>query len=195
MVVAGGGPAGCATAIALAQQGVMNVCLLNLVPAADGPRLGETIPPESRTALQQIGLWQQFLEQNHEPCLGSCSAWGRDEPGYNDFLFNPNGTGWHLDRGKFDALLLNGVSSLGITLIPAIRSRVTEIDDDYGIALNLIDPSGATQQIIGRYIVDATGTRATLARQLGVRHGCMIGSALSMVFSIARRRCPNIVLL
>src|SRR6187549_1177938 len=101
VAVVGGGPAGAATALALRRRGVADVLL---VEAGDyrGVRFGESVPPDLRLPLDALGLWTSFVAQGHEPCLGSCSVWGSAQPGYNDFLFNPHGHGWHLDRARFD---------------------------------------------------------------------------------------------
>ena len=56
-------------------------------------RIGETVPPDTRLLLDQLGILADFLAEKHEPGLGSCSSWGADELGYNDFLFNPQGNG------------------------------------------------------------------------------------------------------
>ncbi|HKS99304.1 MAG TPA: hypothetical protein VJT31_07225, partial [Rugosimonospora sp.] len=81
--------------------------------------VGETIPPDARLPLAQLGVWDAFLAQRHLPCLGSCSSWGSDTLGYNDFVLNPQGHGWHLDRPRFDALLREAAVKTGVTLLAA----------------------------------------------------------------------------
>ena len=93
-----------AAALTLAGQGVEKVLVVES-SAYEQPRIGESIPPDSRHLFAELGLLEAFLAEGHEPCLGSCSSWGADELGYNDFLFNPYGNGWHLDRRRFDAFL------------------------------------------------------------------------------------------
>jgi hypothetical protein len=83
--------------------------------------LAKAFPPDIRTVLQQLGVWQAFLAQGHEPCLGSCSSWGTDTLGYNDFLFNPLGNGWHLDRRRFDAFLAQEAVKSGVALCMGTR--------------------------------------------------------------------------
>jgi 2-polyprenyl-6-methoxyphenol hydroxylase-like FAD-dependent oxidoreductase len=108
VVVLGAGPAGCATALSLAQAGISPVLLV-------GPtrhrhlRVGESVPPDIRLVLDELGLWDEFLKERHETWLGSSSSWGADALGYNDFLFNPLGNGWHLDRARFDGFLARNI--------------------------------------------------------------------------------------
>jgi len=170
VAVAGAGPAGCATAIALARLGVDDVCLLDLAPAPHSPRLGETIPPEARLVLNELGIWDRFIEQRHQSCLGSCSAWGGEELGYNDFLFNPNGEGWHLNRKRFESLLLNEAMSRGATRITVSGLQDIASDANGGFTLAATRLDGTACPIVAQHIVDATGNRSVLARRAGARH-------------------------
>ncbi len=104
VVILGGGPAGCTTALALRRRGISRILVVES-SHYEASRIGESIPPDTRILLEELEIWEDFLAEKHEPCLGSCSSWGDDELGYNDFLFNPHGNGWHLDRRGFDAFL------------------------------------------------------------------------------------------
>src|SRR5271167_3730001 len=120
VVVLGAGPAGCATALSLAKAGISQVLLVE--PARDGDlRVGESVPPDIRILLDELGLWDEFLADDHETCLGSCSSWGADALGYNDFLFNPLGNGWHLDRGRFDGFLARKAAKGGTEFCSGMR--------------------------------------------------------------------------
>ncbi|MCP3384897.1 tryptophan 7-halogenase [Bradyrhizobium sp. CCGUVB4N] len=168
VVVVGGGIAACATAIALARTGVRTGLSYSVTTR---PRLavGETVPPDVRKLLGELGAWEKFLEQRHEACLGSCSAWGGTELGYNDFVLNPQGSGWHLDRARFEALLLGEAESRGVALFPIAKCASLEQAADGGIVLGAITPSGDGRHLTARYIVDATGSRSVIARQMGAR--------------------------
>jgi 2-polyprenyl-6-methoxyphenol hydroxylase-like FAD-dependent oxidoreductase len=163
VVVIGGGIAACATSIALAQKGV-RVGLSYSVTTRPRLAVGETVPPDVRKLLSELGVWEKFLEQRHEACLGSCSAWGGTELGYNDFVLNPQGCGWHLDRAQFEALLLNQAESCGVAVFQVAKSASLEQAPDGGIALSAIIPNGAGRRLTARYIVDATGSRSMHAR-------------------------------
>jgi flavin-dependent dehydrogenase len=164
-VILGGGPAGCATALALARLGPFRVLVVE-AGHYDGTRIGESIPPDTRVVLEQLGVWQDFLQEAHEPCLGSCSSWGDDALGYNDFLFNPLGNGWHLDRQRFDAFLARKVLQHGIALIKGTRFDGCERDAN-GFRLRLGGGDQSTQLVNARFVVDATGTRSSFARYMG----------------------------
>jgi flavin-dependent dehydrogenase len=167
VVVLGGGPAGCATALTLNNENVGRV----LVAEASGyeqPRIGESVPPDIRQLLQQLGLLDRFLAEGHDPCLGSCSSWGSDELGYNDFIFNPFGNGWHLDRRRFDEFLAREVQQRGVEL----RGRTKFLDvlshGGDGVRLRLSGPDGDCE-VTAKFVVDATGKRSLFARRCGAR--------------------------
>ncbi len=170
MAVIGGGPAGSATALTLCRLGVPDVLL---VEAQDyqAVRLGESIPPETRQLLESLGVWRAFLSEGHEPALGSCSAWGSDEMGYNDFLYNPHGHGWHLDRRRFDAFLARTAAAAGAVVFLHTRCRAIESQGKQGFRIRLEGVEGPTE-IQARFIVDATGSTARLARSLGAVRRC-----------------------
>ena len=97
------------------------------------------------------------------PC--SCSCWGADALGYNDFLFNPQGYGWHLDRMRFDAFLAGKVLERGCAVRPGTRfescSRVAG-----GFRLRLGGDHGR-REVGARFVVDASGMRSCFARRMG----------------------------
>ena len=59
VVIIGGGPAGCATAIALQQLGITNVLVAEASDYSQ-PRIGESIPPDTRGLFSRLGIWQAF---------------------------------------------------------------------------------------------------------------------------------------
>lgn len=132
-------------------------------------RIGETIPPETRMLLSELGVWDAFDGEGHEPCLGSCSSWGDDQLGYNDFLFNPHGTGWHLDRRRFDALLASKVAETGGATWSRARFTGARPLEDGGFQLRLTASSGDRRTVRARFVVDAMGASSPFARAVGAR--------------------------
>jgi flavin-dependent dehydrogenase len=166
VVILGGGPAGCATALALARLGISKV-LIAEAGHYQTIRIGESVPPDIRVLLDQLGVWQDFLKEDHEPCLGSCSSWGADTLGYNDFLFNPLGNGWHLDRRRFDAFLARKVVERGVTLRVGKRMDGCERNGKTGFLLRLGGDDTTGHEVGTRFVVDATGKRSSFARSIG----------------------------
>jgi len=164
-VVVGGGPAGTAAALALRRAGC-SVAVLERT-FYDDVRLGETVPPEIRSPLTRLGVWERFLAAGHRPSMAFVSAWGSPELACRDFLFSPWGHAWHLDRCRFDAMLATAAEEAGALVLRgahvgaaaqlADRWRVSGMRGDRAFALH------------GRYLLDATGRAAGLVRKLGGR--------------------------
>ena len=168
VVILGGGPAGCATALALARLGASRVLVVE-AGNYDAPRIGESVPPDVCVPLGRLGVWPDFLSERHETSMGSCSSWGSDTLGYNDFLFNPFGNGWHLDRKRFDAFLARMVSARKVRLATGTRFEDCERTTGGRLVLRLARDDGQSERVTTRFAVDATGLHSCLARRLGVR--------------------------
>ncbi len=168
VVVIGAGPAGSATALRLAHHGIGRVLLAN-AGGFDGFRIGESIPPDTGLLLDELDLLPGFLAQHHERCLGSCSSWGDDALGYNDFVTNPYGNGWHLDRSRFDAFLAHQAAERGARLELGWRLEAAERRPAGGWRLTFQTSAGRIRRIGAGIVVDATGQRACFARLAGGR--------------------------
>jgi len=163
VAIVGGGPAGCA-GLSLRSHAPGLSAVLCEASAYDGPRIGETLPPAARRVLEHLGVWESFRRQGHREVHGTAAAWGSADPWEHDFLFTTQGAGWHLDRTAFDALLADEAEQRGLTLLRKTRVRGMEKDDG-GWRLRLA--GGAI--LTARFLVDATGASATLARRCGAR--------------------------
>src|SRR3954454_8225444 len=65
VVIVGAGPAGAVTALNLAP--FRRVLLVDRL-ATPQPRIGESLPGAARRLLTDMGLWEGFLSDGHEPC-------------------------------------------------------------------------------------------------------------------------------
>ena len=168
MAVLGAGPAGSATALRLRSQGVERV-LLTEASHFEVDRIGESVPPDTRRLLDDLDVLSAFLEEDHEPCLGSCSSWGNDGVGYNDFAVNVFGSGWHLDRTRFDAFLADQAAERGAALACGYRYRRAQPHPSGGYSIRLKKANGEEVGVTASLVVDATGHSARFARARGAR--------------------------
>jgi flavin-dependent dehydrogenase len=141
--VVGGGPAGAAAAVSASAAG-MDVVVYS---AGVSPRMrpAESLPPGAAHLVDEIFGPGAFRPEDHLPAYGNRSSWGSEEVETADFVFNPFGHGWHLDRAAFDAALLDAIQAVGVDVV---EERITSA------------PRSS-------FVIDATGRSARIARSFG----------------------------
>lgn len=163
--MAGGGPAGSAAALTLARAG-RGVLLVEKSPR-ETFKVGEGLPPAARPLLRQLGLLELFDADSHLPSYGNQSAWGSHVLHTTDFIKDPHGHGWHLDRPRFDAMLRDAARGAGAETLGATRVRkcARTAAGDWRLTL---EGAGAPATVRARWVIDCTGRPASVARAEGV---------------------------
>jgi flavin-dependent dehydrogenase len=162
VLIAGAGPAGCATAISLARFAPrLRVALVDAA-TPNASRIGETVPPQIAPILDHLGLSESFAADRHSASYRTVSAWGGRELVSNEFLFHVQQTGWRLDRAAFDTMLRRAAARSAMQM----EAKVTKLADVERVwRVHLGDGAIHT----ARAVVDATGRAAALARLRGLR--------------------------
>jgi flavin-dependent dehydrogenase len=142
--VVGGGPAGATVALCLARRG-WKVCLFEAT-AFDTERYGETLPPEINPLLRELDLFDEFCALAPLESPGIVSVWN-GPPQEQDYLRNPHGPGWHIDRNRFDAMLCRQAVAAGAVSFERCRAYVGPGDADWW----------RVGEIRARVLVDAAG--------------------------------------
>jgi flavin-dependent dehydrogenase len=164
VVIIGGGPGGAATAISLlAHAPALSVTLIEAT-RYEASRVGESLPPVTRSLLETLDLWEAFTALGARESFGTSAVWGQSTSVDNEFIFMPANTGWQLDRSSFDAMLANEAKKRGVVLMLGTSLRGAQKIDD-GWQLNLSTGS----QVLTKFVVDATGGSASFARRAGAR--------------------------
>lgn len=165
-IVAGGGPAGTAAALALVRAG-------RTVLVADSgggpPPVGEALPAAARALLRDLGAEGTVPGEGHLPCHTTLSAWGSPELTAVDSIRDPHGHGWHLDRALFDRQLLQCARSYGAETATGCTVRPLRREADGTWAVALRRGRGDERAVRARWLVDATGRRAAIATSCGAR--------------------------
>ncbi|HEY0037844.1 MAG TPA: hypothetical protein VGB66_14205, partial [Longimicrobium sp.] len=165
VAVVGAGPAGCAAALTVRRYlPEMRVALVS-APAGEGPAAGETLSPGVLPLLEYLGLRGEFLDAGHLPAGGTASAWGSPHVVDRSYLFTGRGTGWHLDRARFDAWMLGRAEAAGAIVVHGRALAPGAGRSASGWRLEM--EGGGTLE--ARAVVDATGRPAQFARRQGVR--------------------------
>jgi len=164
VLVAGGGPGGCACALMLrAHAPGLSIALAEPSDYA-AARIGETLSPPAAGILRHLGVWDAFVAAGHAPAYATAAAWGGPVPHENDFLFHARGSGWHLDRAAFDRMLAEEAAARGVA-VPRARVGSVARGEGGGWVASL----STGERVRARVVVDATGARAGLARPMGAR--------------------------
>jgi 2-polyprenyl-6-methoxyphenol hydroxylase-like FAD-dependent oxidoreductase len=160
VLVIGAGPAGSAAALVLAGHGWQ-------VAIADRPqqrrsRIVETLPPPSRSTLRSLGLWTRFVAAGHVPASGIVSWWDTAHPIEHDFILNPSGSEWHVDRQCFDRLMAAAAIEAGAVRLPIERLVDAAVE---GTAFRQrwrirLLAAGRLREISARFLVNASGRTA-----------------------------------
>jgi len=164
VVVVGAGPAGATAALNLAPTRTVALVDRDLHPR---PRIGESLPPAARRLFTDMGIWKSFQSQGHSPCYGNRAVWGSPQPFETDFLRDPDGHGWHIDRARFDVWLREIAVDRGAMLLAPDRLISIDWDGQYwraevGTAEGIVD-------LIARVVIDAGGRASPISRSLGAR--------------------------
>ncbi len=169
VAIVGGGPAGAVAARVLARRG-LEVIVLE-AHAAPQLKVGESLPPGLTPLLRLLGLEAWFLADGHLRSQGNRSLWGSNQPAESPFLASPFGSGWHVDRRRFEARLAVSAREAGAEWRWNVRlANCARGEKEKGRRWRLTVIQAGRREILDvDFVADATGRPARLARRLGAR--------------------------
>lgn len=157
VLIVGAGPAGAVAARILALQGMKTIMLDPLGSA--GPKVGESLPGAINPLLKATGLLPWFEQCAPLKNNGNFSSWG-GRISTTDFIRDPYGYGWHVDRQRFDQCLREAAIHAGAKFIRQSLTSMTEVGRRiFAVANN--------DSIQTNWVIDASGKSRTVARRLG----------------------------
>ena len=174
-IIIGGGPAGSTAATLIAQQGY-RVLLLER-DAEPTFKIGESLIPATYWTFKRLGMLEK-LRASHFPQKFSVQFFTRTGKATNPFYFfdtNPHESAvtWQVLRSEFDQMLLDNATEKGVEVRRGVRVRKVLFEGDR--AVGVVSQNGKNGQshgknnletIHGTVVVDSTGQRSLIGRQL-----------------------------
>ena len=165
--ILGGGPAGSAAALALKKHSPETSILLIESSDYSQWRVGESLSPDAGRAFRELDVWQSFLEEKHLHSQGSAAAWESAYVEQNEFIFHPEGKGWHLNRVDFDRWMAGQAAAKGAELRKRTR-YVTHERTEKCFLISLEGEEGQYQVEAG-LVFDALGRMSAFGRNEKVK--------------------------
>lgn len=170
VLVAGGGPAGAVTAALVARAGY-RVLLVERSPAPEF-KVGESLMPASYWTFERLGLLER-LRASAFPVKGSVQFFSSDGRAATPFYFedhdpHESSLTWQVLRSDFDAMLLEAAAESGAEIRRGVGVQEVLLEGERAVGAYLKSDSSGRRQVRSRIVVDATGQRALLARQLAL---------------------------
>lgn len=171
-IIIGGGPAGSTAATLIAQHG----CRVLLLERDAEPsfKIGESLIPATYWTFKRLDMLEK-LRLSHFPQKFSVQFFTRTGKATNPFYFfetNPHESAvtWQVLRSEFDQMLLENATEKGVEVRRGVSVRKVLFEGDK--AVGVVSQNGKSQgnndleTIHGTVIVDSTGQRSLIGRQL-----------------------------
>ena len=167
VVVVGGGPAGCASAIFLAQAGHEVV----LVDEARFPRdkvCGEGVSPEAWRLLARMGA-DAAVRALRPRALHGMALTSPDGTSFRGDYRGAREPGFAVRRWCLDRALLEAARGAGVSVREGVRAREVVMADG-AVRGVVVDDGAGPEHMPARLVVAADGRRSVVARRLGLLH-------------------------
>ena len=185
VAIIGGGPAGSSMASYLARAGVS--CAVFERELFPRPHVGESLVPSSTRVFRELGFLEQMEEHRFPRKFGAvwtaaegARAYSHDWEGLaadchaairfeerEQAGVDQNYT-YHVDRGKFDLLLLQHASRLGASVHEGLAITNVDLSDSSRPRLRF-NLGRKSSSVTARLVIDASGRRTLLGNRLKLK--------------------------
>lgn len=183
--IIGGGPAGSSMAAYLARAGLS--CVVFEHELFPRPHVGESLVPSSTRVFKEIGFLEQMDQAGFPKKYGAAWTASGKGPVYTDSFeglepdchvgirfeereqpgVDRNYT-FHVDRGKFDLMLLQHAHQQGAAVYEGVRVQSVDFTEQHAPVIRYtLGQSQHSTRV--RMVVDASGRRTLLGNQLRLR--------------------------
>jgi len=169
-IVIGGGPAGSTVATLVAEQG-HRVLLLER-EAEPTFKIGESLIPATYWTFKRLGMLEK-LRASHFPQKYSVQFYSRSGKASTPFYFfqtNPHESAvtWQVLRSEFDEMLLDNAKEKGVEIRGGTSVREVLFEGDTATGVAIQNANGTRETLKATVIVDSTGQRSLIGRQLNL---------------------------
>ena len=170
IIVIGGGPAGSTVATLVAEQG-HSVLLLER-EAEPTFKIGESLIPATYWTFKRLGMLEK-LRTSHFPQKYSVQFYSRSGKASTPFYFfqtNPHDSAvtWQVLRSEFDEMLLDNAKEKGVEIRRGIGVREVLFEGETATGVVIQHPDGTRETLHATVIVDSTGQRSLIGKQLNL---------------------------
>jgi len=196
VLVVGAGPAGAATAILLAEQGLA-VTVLERGPRARPKICGEYLSPEAGRVLDRLGALK-VLDAGGAVALAGMRITAPDGTvltgrygavgGFRPYREQALG----VSRATLDGALLDRVRAQPVDLYLGVR--VTDVVVEHGDVVGVVgvDGAGARVEMRARVVVAADGRASAIAHALGCRHPHRLARMALVTYVVGVPDCRDV---
>lgn len=166
VAIVGGGPTGTALALTLCLYSDLKVAVIEQT-AYETLRIGEHVSASLISLLDYLQIKEPFLKDNHRSVHNVSAVWGHPALGSRPSIMNHLGGGYLLHRQDFDVMLAEEVVNKGGHLFLQTKCVAGEPLAGGGWRLELKPDNQDAFELDTRFVVDATGRQARVAKRLG----------------------------
>jgi flavin-dependent dehydrogenase len=169
VVIIGGGPAGSSTALSLKKENPnLKIAILEK-SFFEKKRSGEMLKVNAKQMLEELNVWQDFLNEEYSPITSSCLIWGKNEIFKNDFITQPINGSWQLNRHDFDTFLLKQADHKGTKTFFGYEFLKIQKNSEKRWCLNIQNQKEEKLTLKASFVVDASGKSSSFALKQGAK--------------------------
>ena len=168
VLIVGGGPAGASTALSLLNHSAHRVALVEHSDF-NTLRVGEHVSSSIFGLIHYLGIEESEFDQgSFIPVYANTSYWGSGHANTTNAIFTTENSTFQLDRDKLDYKLIEVAAERGAIVFPRTKCIQFEQLEDKSWEVLVKHPAKGKFIIKAKYLVDATGRKGSISRQIGL---------------------------
>ncbi|QUX96770.1 hypothetical protein C0J08_15790 [Marinomonas sp. CT5] len=182
VAVVGGGIAGAAAVLSLAQVGLSTLWIRPTTISADVSKVGESLAPAANPILSALGILDLLNNHHHRKANVTFSAWGQAMLVERNSVIHLEGAGHIIDRARFERDLVQLASEVCSTVLDSLLTGVEEAD---GLWVLSTDYSEGKQ---AKFVIDASGRSQIIGKFFSRYHDLSVETDDHLVAAYAFMR-------